>query len=109
MQVRQGNLLLTPAQLPPKAAVTQRFHRGERVVLSHSETGGEHEFRSDMVRVWEDGGETYIEVLGDHPVALEHTTPRHDSTPLNPGTYRFSEAREAAPPRTRVEPRRSPD
>jgi hypothetical protein len=108
-QVRQGNLLLTPAPLPLTAKTTLRFHQGDRVVLSHGETGGEHEFRSERVRVWENGGETFIEVLGDRPVALEHTTPRHDSTPLNPGTYRFGEAREASPPRTRAEPRRSPD
>jgi hypothetical protein len=109
-QVRQGNLLLTPAKLPPTARMTQRFHSEDgRVVLSHGETGGSHEFRSERVRVWEDGGETYIEVLGDRPVALEHTTPRHDTAPLNPGTYRFSEAREAPPPRTGAPPRRSPD
>lgn len=109
-QVRQGNLMLTPAQLPPMAVLTKRFHRdGNRIVLSHGETGGEHEFRSERVRVWEDGGETYIEVLGDTPVALEHTTPRHDQTALEPGTYRMTEAREAPSPRAREAPRASRD
>jgi hypothetical protein len=111
-QVLQGNLLLTPMPAIPAAAqdVTGNRTANGRVTLSHGESGGRHEFSSAHVRVWEDGDETYIEVLGDQPRALEHTTPRHDTVPVAPGIYRMTDQREApAPLSPRTEPRHAPD
>ena len=92
-QVRQGDVLLVPAEAVPDGARLVRRDAG-RVVLAYGEvTGHAHAIRSTATRLVEAGGERYL-VTSD-TVTLEHE--EHGPISVAPGTYRVVIQREYAP------------
>lgn len=95
-QYRQGHILLIRRELPPTAQLASGFTPGH-IVLARGETGREHVFKSDRVRIYQEGSDLFIEIVGDDPVLLEH--PEHGDFEVEPGTYRLVEQIEADPER----------
>ena len=92
-QVRQGDVLLVPAEAVPTGAKSVPRDAG-RVVLAYGEvTGHAHAIRSTAARLLEAQEERYL-VTSD-TVTLEHE--EHGPIAIAPGTYRVVIQREYVP------------
>ena len=92
-QVRQGDVLLVPAEAVPTGAKSVR-RDGGRVILAYGEvTGHAHAIRSTAARLLEAQEERYL-VTSD-TVTLEHE--EHGPIAIAPGTYRVVIQREYVP------------
>ena len=92
-QLRQGDVLLVPAETVPDGARPVRRDAG-RVVLAYGEvTGHAHAIRSSAARLLEADTERYL--VATDAVTLEHE--EHGPIAVAPGTYRVVIQREYVP------------
>ena len=92
-QLRQGDVLLVPADVVPDGARLVRRDAG-RVVLAYGEvTGHAHAIRSTAARLLEADAERYLVTTA--AVMLEHE--EHGPIAVAPGTYRVVIQREYVP------------
>jgi hypothetical protein len=92
-QLRQGDVLLVPAETVPEGALSVRRDAG-RVVLAYGEvTGHAHAIRSSAARLLEVDTERYLVTTDE--VTLEHE--EHGPIAVAPGTYRVVIQREYVP------------
>jgi predicted phage tail protein len=85
--LRQGDVVLTPAELPRAAKLT-----GSEVRIA-SETGNPHVLNGRVYRV----SRQQQYVVLDAPAEMTH--PQHAALRLEPGTYRVSTVRDYLPTR----------
>ena len=82
-QYRQGDVLVTPAEIPASA---KPVVRKKRIILAHGEvTGHCHaiDYTSKQLQVLTDGPQLYLRVK--QPVALTHQ--EHSTAIIEPGDY----------------------
>jgi hypothetical protein len=76
-QIRQGDVLLVPAEVhPPKGAKM----RAEVILAEGEVTGHAHRLRGATVLEWEQDGQRYVRVLGTEMGTLSHED--HDPEPV---------------------------
>lgn len=94
---RQGDVLLIPVKIIPKAAEPVA-REGGRVVLAHGEvTGHAHAIKDKRAALFRDPklAAIFMRVSGDAPVALEHD--EHTKIMIPPGSYQVVRQREYTP------------
>jgi hypothetical protein len=90
MQYRQGDVLLVRVKNLPCARKQVEREKG-RIVLAHGEaTNHAHVVTDPRARLWENGGNRYLEVV--EPAELTHE--EHGAIALEPGRYKVIRQRE---------------
>lgn len=95
----QGDVIIRRSDTIPETAI-RIAPDGDRIIVTHSETGHHHVMEADRVELYQDADNPLIAWLRvNRPATLEHLRPHdtHEPIMFEPGIYKVRRQREYTP------------